>query len=84
MSKQILLTVVRLADMRRVHPQQIESKCERCGHVVGIYPSGQLMLDVYRDNIEVVCSVCHTPTSDAMLAPGAEIEPFQSHRKNQS
>lgn len=84
MNKQILLTVARLADMKRVHPAQIESKCERCGHVVGIYPSGQLVLSAYPGQVEIVCSICHTPSAEAMLAPGAEIEPFQSHRKNQS
>ena len=34
------LIVMRLADMKRVHPEQITDKCAGCGHAVGIYPSG--------------------------------------------
>ena len=36
-----ILVVMRLAEMRRIHPAQIESVCDGCGQKVGIYPSGQ-------------------------------------------
>ena len=74
------LIVMRLADMHRVHPEQITGKCHSCGHVVGIYPSGQQIMKQYPD-VRLTCSVCKTPGSDSALAPGAELEPFQSVRK---
>jgi hypothetical protein len=74
------LIVVRLADMRRVHPDQIEGRCRTCGHAVAIFPSGQEILRRYPD-VELVCQVCRSPGSHAMLAPGAELEPFQTTRK---
>lgn len=76
-----ILTVMRLKDMARVHPEQIESKCARCGYVVGIYPSGQRMLAFFGDDIEIVCQACYQPGHGSILAPGAEIEPFESKRK---
>lgn len=76
----IELTVMRLADMKRVHPKQIEATCARCGHVVAVYPSGQQIMKQY-PTVVLVCQVCKEPGPDAELAPGAELEPFQSHRK---
>jgi len=69
---------MRLADMHRVHPQQDNTKvCSVCGHQVGIYPSGQAALR--RDPMMiVVCQVCADPPKRYELAPGAEIEPFES------
>lgn len=76
----MILTVMRLADMKRVHPQQIVRKCARCGHKVGIYPSGQEVMR-HHPEVELVCQVCHHPDPNALLAPGAEFEPFQSVNK---
>lgn len=81
MNKSIILTVMRLKNMTRVHPQQIESKCARCGHTVAIYPSGQSVLKAHPGDVEVLCQVCHTPSAAATLAPGADLEPSQTHRK---
>jgi hypothetical protein len=75
-----VLIVMRLADMKRVHPEQIESKCSRCRHVVGVYPSGQQAMRDY-PGIQLVCQVCQTPGPAAKLAPGADREPFQSVKK---
>lgn len=75
-----MLIVMRLVDMHRVHPQQITGKCERCGEVVGIYPSGQSAMKQYPD-IEIVCQVCNPPDGSQELAPGAEQEPFESVNK---
>lgn len=72
-----VLIVMRLADMKRVHPRQITGKCARCGEVVGIYPSGQEAMKKYPD-IELVCQVCKSPGGVQILAPGAEREPFES------
>lgn len=74
------LLVMRLADMHRVHPRQIEAKCSRCGHVVAVYPSGQEVMRTYPE-VRLVCQVCKVPGPSAALAPGAEHEPFESKRK---
>ena len=76
-----LLIVMRLANMTRVHPDQITATCSVCGHVVAIYPSGQNVMKQYPD-IELVCDVCKPLDSgEDILAPGAELEPSQSVRK---
>lgn len=77
----VVLTVMRLDDMLRVHPHQITAKCARCGHDVGVYPSGQKIMAEYGDRVELVCQVCHFPGPKAELAPGAESEPLQSRWK---
>ena len=81
MTDTIDLIVMRLADMHRVHPEQITDKCARCGHEVGVYPSGQAIMQQYPDRVRLVCQVCKTPGENAPLAPGAEFEPFESIRK---
>jgi hypothetical protein len=75
------LIVMRLADMKRVHPEQITGTCHGCGHVVGIYPSGQEAMKQC-PGIRLTCQVCKMPGPDAALAPGADIEPFQSVDKS--
>jgi hypothetical protein len=74
------LIVMRLADMTRVHPEQITGTCSRCSHEVGVYPSGQQIMKRH-PNIRLVCQVCRSPGAKAVLAPGAEFEPFQSVKK---
>ena len=74
------LIVMRLADMTRVYPDQITAKCAGCGHVVAVYPSGQIAMRQYPD-IKLMCQVCRQPGPNAELAPGAELEPFQSVNK---
>lgn len=76
----IELIVMRLADMKRVHPKQIESTCSGCGHVVAVYPSGQEIMHGNK-HVKLICNVCRTPGPAAALAPGAEFEPFESERK---
>ncbi|MEY9235435.1 hypothetical protein ABIF78_007758 [Bradyrhizobium japonicum] len=71
------LIVMRLADMRRVHPDQITGRCSSCGHEVGIYPSGQQVMREHAD-VRLVCQVCRQPGANTALAPGAEFEPMQS------
>ena len=77
-----MLIVMRLADMTRVHPNQDNDHvCMRCGHIVGIYPSGQGVLRDEPDT-EIVCQVCNPPGGGInILAPGAEYEPGQSVEK---
>ena len=54
----VRLIVMRLIDMRRMHPQQDNSKvCALCGEPVGIYPSGQAQLRG-DPSTEIACSVC--------------------------
>ncbi|MCA1452097.1 hypothetical protein I6F35_02570 [Bradyrhizobium sp. BRP22] len=79
----IELIVMRLADMIRVHPDQITGRCSKCGEEVGIYPSGQRVMQELPD-VELVCQVCRPPEPDAMLAPGAELEPFASRKRDKS
>lgn len=71
------LIVMRLADMHRVHRDQIVRKCATCGHKVGVYPSGQEVMR-HDPDTRLTCQVCKTPGPNAVLAPGAEFEPFQS------
>jgi len=73
------LVCMRLNDMIVVHPDQIERQCHRCGEVVGIYPSGQMVLAA-SSRIDITCQVCAAPSSGT-LAPGAAAEPFQSMRR---
>jgi hypothetical protein len=75
-----ILIVMRLADMKHVHPDQVTGTCSNCGHVVAIYPSGQKAMQEHPD-IRVVCQVCRSPGPEARLAPGAALEPFQSVKK---
>lgn len=74
-----ILIVMRLADMVRVHPRQITGRCERCGETVAIYPSGQNAMKQIPD-LEIVCEKCQSPGPLAVLAPGAESEPFESRK----
>jgi hypothetical protein len=75
------LIVMRLADMKRIHPDQITATCARCGHTVAVYPSGQAVMRQHPD-VKLMCQVCRQPGDEAaLLAPGAEFEPFQSVKK---
>lgn len=75
------LIVMRLADMRRVHPRQDDSRvCDLCGERVGIYPSGQAVLR-HDPTTRIICSECREPADIEVLAPGAEFEPFESKRR---
>jgi hypothetical protein len=78
------LIVMRLADMHRIHPRQDNSRaCVTCGVQVGIYPSGQAMLR-QDPTTRIICHVCyasHEPSDIEMLAPGAELEPFESKER---
>ena len=80
MTDRPILIVMRLADMARVHPDQITGSCARCGAEVGIYPSGQEVMLQHPD-VEIVCEKCQQPGPVATLAPGAEFEPFQSRKR---
>ena len=73
------LIVMRLDDMRRVHPQQDNSRtCDFCGAQVGIYPSGQEALKICPE-AKLRCNRCYKGDvlKDA-LAPGALHELFES------
>lgn len=74
-----VLIVMRLADMYRIHPGQIGGACNRCGHTVSIYPSGQAAIKKIPE-LEVVCNVCYPPEQADVLipAPGALREPSES------
>jgi hypothetical protein len=73
-----LLIVMRLADMYRVHPDQIVARCMSCQQDVGVYPSGQRVIAQYPNTV-IICQVCAPPQSPPWpLAPGAEHEPSQS------
>jgi hypothetical protein len=65
------LLVMRLSDMVRVHPQQDSAHvCSKCGEPVGIYPSGQSLMQLYPD-IVLVCNRCAPPL--VLAEPTAEI-----------
>jgi hypothetical protein len=65
------LVVMRLADMRRVHPQQDNSKvCSECWKQVGIYPSGQQALRL-SPAIKIICAVCAADRGPLVSVPAA-------------
>jgi len=74
------MIVMRLADMTRVHPDQITAQCSGCGETVAVYPSGQKVMREFPD-VKLMCQVCKTPGADAVLAPGARREAFETKRK---
>jgi hypothetical protein len=78
--KDVELVCMRLVDMHRVHPEQITARCSQCGHEIGVYPSGQEVMRLHPD-AKLFCQVCKAPGNDTKLAPGAEVEPFQSVKK---
>ena len=73
------LIVMRLCDMHRVHPDQDDSKvCSKCGFQVGIYPSGQRILE-QKPHMKIICNVCATFSEyPVVLAPGAIEEKKES------
>lgn len=79
MTEDPILIVMRLADMVRVHPDQVTMRCSQCHHEVGVYPSGQAVIK-QRPNTTLICQACRDPGPDAVLAPGAVTEPFESVR----
>jgi len=82
--QRIGLVCMRRDEMLLVHPDQISLNCSRCQAVVGVYPSGQNIIRLYGKRVEIICSHCDTtqPGTPRLLAPGAEIEPFQSQRRD--
>jgi hypothetical protein len=75
----IELIVMRLKDMKRVHPDQITARCSQCQHKVGVYPSGQKVMREHGD-VVLICQICKTPGAKALLAPGALTETFESRK----
>jgi hypothetical protein len=71
------LIVMRLADMARVHPRQIPRHCDGCGHLCGVYPSGQRVIAA-DPHTQVLCSHCHDPRAATAWAPGAKADRGQS------
>jgi hypothetical protein len=56
------LVTMRLSDMHRMHPAQDDTHvCSKCGHPVGIYPSGQSALRKW-PGMQVLCSHCAIAT----------------------
>lgn len=82
MTKPILI-VMRLADMERVHPEQITDKCARCGEVVAVYPSGQRIMreTAMLGGVELVCHICRPSAAMMVPVPGALDEAKESKRR---
>ena len=78
------LVCTRLADMTNMHPQQIETICYKCGHMVGIYPTGQRALKKY-PNMRVKCINCAMKvmkSDDEVLSAGTPDEVVQEMRES--
>jgi hypothetical protein len=75
-----MLLVMRAADMFVEHPDtDYTHVCSRCGEPVGIYPSGQHVMQHYE--VTLVCNRCTSPSereAGTALAPGALDETSQS------
>jgi hypothetical protein len=69
MTDEMVLVTMRLADMSKMHPHQIERVCSKCSEAVGVYPTGQRALKKHR-KMKIICSVCTTykPGDKAMPA----------------
>lgn len=60
--------------MTVMHPKQVEKICSECGRVVGVYPTGQQMIERYPD-MKIKCSVCAMIDLDGIEAiPAGPIE----------
>ena len=71
MSEQIKLVVMRLKDMRAMHPDQDNSHvCSKCNEPVGIYPSGQRSLRNFPE-MAIICHVCAHGGKGAKNYPAA-------------
>jgi ribosomal protein S27E len=68
-----MLVCTRLADMTVMHPDQSWDLCHECGHVVGVYPTGQRVIKEY-PKMKVVCSDC----ANTLIEPGDEVSPAGS------
>ena len=75
------LICMRLADMRNQHPKMTTALCAQCRDVVGIYPSGQKILERYPTTL-IKCQICEPPSPTSVLAPGAIQESFESTRRH--
>ena len=80
------LICTRLADMTVMHPKQVEKICSECGHVVGVYPTGQQMIERYPD-MKIKCSVCaiiDLDGGDEVLPAGSWEEVIQEVRDSKT
>lgn len=69
------LVCMRLSEMKMVHPMMTRDKtCCRCGETVGMYPSGQRILEAGGDLIEIVCNHCYFKKADLFLAPSEVLD----------
>jgi hypothetical protein len=67
-----VLVAMRLEDMHVVHPDQDNTRsCSKCGHIVGIYPSGQKALKRWL-HTRIMCARCVNPTEADETRPAAE------------
>jgi hypothetical protein len=67
----VRLICMRLADMKVTHPEQVTDLCFKCGHEVGIYPSGQRALKRH-PRTQIVCVRCAKPKEFDLGMPAAE------------
>jgi hypothetical protein len=78
-----LLICNRLTDMTNMHPQQDDThKCGKCGHPVGIYPSGQKALKRW-PKMAIRCVPCAAATvqpTDINVPAGSVEEILQEAR----
>ena len=78
----VQLVCMRLADMTVTHPDQITNPCFKCGHNVGVYPSGQKVLKQH-PNAQTICVRCAKPKAFAIGAPAAETrEEYEAERRD--
>lgn len=64
-----VLICMRLRNMHRRHPAQVEGVCAICGYKVGIYPASQAALKRMPDLV-IQCIDC-TPANPAEMTPTA-------------
>jgi hypothetical protein len=68
---EIALVVMRLKDMWKMHPDQVEATCSKCDAGVGVYPSGQRVLQA-NPQAKIICAPCAKPkTGDERRPAGS-------------
>lgn len=68
MNDHSMLVVMRVARMTKIHPKTgFKHECARCRELVGIFPSGQRLLQE-QPNVEIVCDLCAGNTTAVMLS----------------
>ena len=73
---------MRLKDMWKVHPNQDSSRvCSKCGEAVGIYPSGQRVLQE-NPQAKIICAPCAKPQPSDESYPAGSLDEIRREMRD--